>query len=297
MIRAIISPILSGVKTGLMGLLMALMAGPSLALPPLWIVRDGDSELVIFGSVHILPADLDWRPAALDVALGRADDVWFELPIDPSTQSRVAQLALEKGLLSKGVSLSQLLSPADRARLDRVAIRAGIQPEQLQRFRPWLAEASLAVADFRRQGAWAQEGVEQVLSASLAPSTQRRAFETPEQQISFLSEADEAQQVASLVETLRQMDQTPNLYEDLIAAWMTADLAGLERQALDPIRAKTPRLYRTLIRDRNRRWVRAIKQRLAGRGRSVMIVGVGHLLGKDGVPESLRRLGFSVEGP
>lgn len=284
-------------KIGLLGVLIALMAGPSLALPPLWTVRDGDSELVIFGSVHILPADLDWRPAALDVALARADDVWFELPIDPATQSRVAQLALEKGLLPRGVSLNQLLSPADRARLERLSIRAGIRPEQLQRFRPWLAEASLAVADFRRQGAWAQEGVEQVLSASLPATAQRRAFETPEQQIDFLSKANEAQQVASLVETLRQMDETPSLYNDLIAAWLRADLIGLDRQALGPIRAKTPGLYRTLIRDRNRRWVGVIEQRLAGQGRSVMIVGVGHLLGKDGLPERLRRLGYLVEGP
>jgi uncharacterized protein YbaP (TraB family) len=273
------------------------MAGPSLALPPIWIVRDGDSELVIFGSVHVLPADLDWRPPALDVALAQADDVWFELPIDPATQSRIAELALEKGLLPKGVSLSQLLPPADRARLERVSIRAGIRPEQLQRFKPWLAEASMALADFGRQGGRAQKGVEQVLSASLPATAQRRAFETPEQQIDFLAKANEAQQVASLAETLRQMDEAPDLYKDLIAAWMGADLMGLERQALDPVRAKTPQLYRTLIRDRNRRWVGAIEQRLAGQGRSVMIVGVGHLLGKDGVPDQLRRLGYVVEGP
>ena len=284
-------------RIGLIGVLLALMAGPSLALPPLWTVRDGDSELVIFGSVHVLPADLDWRPPALDVALAQADDVWFELPIDPATQSRIAELALEKGLLPKGVSLSQLLPPADRARLERVSIRAGIRPEQLQRFKPWLAEASLALADFGRQGGRAQKGVEQVLSASLPATTQRRAFETPEQQIDFLAKANEAQQVASLAETLRQMDETPDLYKDLIAAWMGADLMGLERQALDPVRAKTPQLYRTLIRDRNRRWVGAIEQRLAGQGRSVMIVGVGHLLGKDGVPDQLRRLGYVVEGP
>jgi uncharacterized protein YbaP (TraB family) len=153
------------------------------------------------------------------------------------------------------------------------------------------------VADFRRQGAWAQEGVEQVLSASLPVGTQRRAFETPEQQIDFLSKADEVQQVASLVETLRQMDETPGLYDDLIAAWMTSDLAGLEREALGPIRAKTPGLYRTLIRDRNRRWGRDIQHRLSGHGRSVMIVGVGHLLGQDGLPERLRHLGYAVEGP
>lgn len=280
-----------------LGGLMALLAGPCLALPPLWIVRDADSELVLFGSVHVLPSDLEWQPPALGAALGKADDVWFELPIDPGTQSRVAQLALEKGLLPKGVSLSHKLSAVARERLGRVAVRAGLRPEQLEPFRPWLAEASLSVADFQRQGARATAGVEQVLAADLGPDIERRAFETPDQQIDFMANVSEAEQIASLEEALRRMDEEPDTYEALLASWMAADLLALERQALLPIKAQTPRLYETLIRERNLRWVEAIKQRMAGRGQTVMVVGVGHLLGKDGVPERLRRLGYRVEGP
>jgi len=280
-----------------LGGLLALMAGPCLALPPLWIVRDADSELVLFGSVHVLPADLDWQPPALRAALGKADDVWFELPIDPGTQSRVVQLALEKGLLPKRVFLSHKLSSAGRKRLGRVAVRAGLRPEQLEPFRPWLAEASLSVADFQRQGARATAGVEQVIATELNRNIQRRAFETPDQQIDFMANVSEAEQIVSLEETLRRMAEEPDTYEALLASWMAADLVALEREALLPIRAQTPRLYNALIRDRNLSWVKVIMQRMAGRGRTVMIVGVGHLLGKDGVPERLRRLGYRVEGP
>lgn len=263
----------------------------------MWIVRDADSELVIFGSVHVLPADLDWQPPRLTLALGEADDVWFELPIDPATQSRVGQLALEKGLLPKGVHLSQKLSLEARARLDRVAARAGIRAVQLEGFRPWLAEASLSVADFQSQGARAKAGVEQVLASQLGPDVQRRAFETPDQQIDFLASVSEAEQIASLEETIRRMDEEPDSYEALISSWLSADLAALERETLHPVRLQTPELYKTLIRDRNLHWIEVIKQRMAGRGRTVIIVGVGHLLGKDGVPEGLRRLGYRVEGP
>ncbi len=280
-----------------LGGLMALMAGPSLALPPMWIVKDADSELVLFGSVHVLPVELDWQPPRLSSALRKADDVWFELPIDPATQSRVAQIALEKGLLPKGVHLRQKLSAAARARLDRVAVRAGIRSEQLEPFKPWLAEASLSVADFHQQGARAQEGVEQVLSTQLGPDVQRRAFETPEQQIDVLANVSEAEQIVSFEDTLKRMDEEPDTYETLISSWMAADLAALEREALLPVREQTPKLYKALIRDRNQRWIEVIKNRLAGHGRTVVIVGVGHLLGKEGVPERLRRLGYQVEGP
>lgn len=297
MIRFLIRPTAWRAHIMPLGALLALMAGPSLALPPMWIVKDPNSELVLFGSVHVLPADLDWQPPLLRSALRRADDVWFELPIDPATQSRVAQIALQKGLLPRGVYLSEKLSAAGRARLGRVAERAGIRPEQLEGFRPWLAEASLSVADFRQQGARAQEGVEQVLSAQLAPEVKRRAFETPEQQIDVLANVSEAEQLASLEDTLRRMDEEPDTYQALISSWMTADLVGLEREALLPVRQQTPKLYKALIRDRNLRWVEAIQHRMAGRGRTVIIVGVGHLIGREGVPERLRRLGYRVEGP
>ena len=46
------------------GVLLVLVMAPAaaLALPPVWTVRDHDSTLVIFGSVHLLP---DGVPAQL----------------------------------------------------------------------------------------------------------------------------------------------------------------------------------------------------------------------------------------
>ncbi len=44
-------------------------------------MRSHGAVVVLFGSIHLLPAGLDWRPPALDDALARADALWFELPI------------------------------------------------------------------------------------------------------------------------------------------------------------------------------------------------------------------------
>jgi uncharacterized protein YbaP (TraB family) len=37
--------------------------------------------------------------------------------------------------------------------------------------------------------------------------------------------------------------------------------------------------------------------RLKGHGHTVVVVGIGHLIGPDGVPARLRALGYSVTGP
>jgi len=289
-----------GLSAGL-GLAL-LLAQPVLAQPPVWIVKDKNSRMILFGSVHVLPAGPlgqlpVWMPPALSEAMTKAQDIWFELPIDPAAAAQVSQLAMAKGMLPPGQSLSRQISPEGRERLARIALRVGFRPDQLDRFQPWLAEASLAVAAFQLDGASGKDGVEQILSARLGPKVARKAFETPQEQIGFLASASPAEQLASLEETLRQIDEEPEAYKELVQAWMEADLASLDREALEPVRALTPGLYQTLIRQRNLNWAQTLGKRMAGRGTTLVVVGVGHLIGPDGLPAMLRAQGFSVEGP
>ncbi|MEO8113382.1 MAG: TraB/GumN family protein, partial [Phenylobacterium sp.] len=96
----------------LVGALAALfVATGARAQPPVWVVRDADSEMVIFGSVHVLPPGLDWKPPALSRAIAEADDIWFELPIDPASEAETARLAGQRGMLAADQSLFEMLKP------------------------------------------------------------------------------------------------------------------------------------------------------------------------------------------
>ena len=284
-------------KLGLFALAALLLSGPALAKPPVWVVRDADSEMVIFGSVHVLPPGLDWRPARLDAALKEADDLWFELPMGRATETEIAGLAAAKGVLPPSQSLSALLSPAGAAALARASQKYGLAPGFLDRLEPWFAEVALAGAQFRAEGADTESGVEKTVDATAPAGAQRRAFETPAQQIALFDEAPVSAQVASLEDSLEQLDKDPDAYGRLLAAWMAADTAALETDALAPLRKASPVLYARLVSERNAAWTRALDERLKGHGHTVVVVGVGHLLTADGVPARLRALGYSVEGP
>ena len=93
------------------------------------------------------------------------------------------------------------------------------------------------------------------------------------------------------------MEDDPQQYQELVRAWMAGDLATLDREALQPMRKTSPALFRALLIDRNARWARALDQRLKGHGRTVVVVGVAHLIGPQGLPARLRALGYRVEGP
>lgn len=266
---------------------------PARAEPAMWTVRDADSTIVIFGSVHLLPEDLKWRPAALDAALVRADDVWFETPTQGGES---AMLARQFGTLPAGDSLASKLTPKGKERFTRLADKLGLSPAALDGARPWLADLTFSVAAIMAEGAVADSGVENSL-ADAAPWAEKRFFETPAEQIGFLAQAPEADQLLSLEETLRQLDEEPTVFTQLIAAWMAGDQAALERLGVTPMRRLSPALYERLLAGRNRRWVDAIMTRLAGSGDTVIIVGAGHLTGPDSVPALLRARGVTVEGP
>jgi hypothetical protein len=282
--------------TALTGLIALAWAGAALALPPIWIVKHKDCEIVLFGSIHILPPGLKWEPPELERALTRADDLWFELPIDAKSEAETAQLAVAAGALPPTGSLFKLLPAADSALLAKVAQDYGVSPALLDRLKPWLAEITVSSGVYRRAGADANSGVEKILAA-VAAQAERRNFETPAEQIAFLSQGDQAEQIVSLRETLHELADTPDEYKALIDAWMSGDVRALDREALAPLRRTSPKLFRRLVTERNARWTQVLDQRLKGQGHTVVVVGIGHLIGPDGVPARLRALGYSVTGP
>jgi uncharacterized protein YbaP (TraB family) len=80
-------------------------------------------------------------------------------------------------------------------------------------------------------------------------------------------------------------------------AWAAGDVRAVERDAIDPMKRDDHALYERLIVERNRRFAARIAQ-LAQEGRNVfVVVGVGHLIGSEGVPAMLRRDGLKVDGP
>ncbi len=277
--------------------LLLVPAPTAVAQPALWTVRAPHATLILFGSVHLLPPGLDWEPPALAQALSTADELWFELPIDAATAATAQKLALEKGIMPKGGNLFSRLKAQDAERLRAISASVGVPPTMLASMRPWLAEVTLSLAQDTQAGGAASEGVDQQISDRAPDAIRRRAFETASQQIDYLAAAPLGDQISSLTETIGEISDDPDIYHRVVNAWMAGDVATLEKEALQPLAKASPRMYRRLISDRNRRWAEVLATRLKGEGAIVVVVGTAHLLGPEGVPALLRDRGFDVDGP
>ena len=282
-----------------LGALAALVWTPfsAHAAPPVWTIHDADSTIVLFGSVHILKPDTAWQPPALRDALAKADDLWFEIPLDDAAQLQASQAAVQEGLLPPGQNLSALLGPAAAKRLADVAVKLNLPVANLDRLRPWLADATVSDVMLAKDGAVGGEGVEQTLQRQVPVGVARRAFETPAGQIHLLASASQQAQLASLRDTLKSATDDPQAFARLVKLWMKGDTMGLDKEAVEGLRQVSPELYDIIIKRRNTNWVEQIINRLHGSGETVMVVGVGHLVGPDSVPSMLRAKGIKVDGP
>jgi hypothetical protein len=157
---------------------LLLGCGPARAEPPMWVVEDADSTLLIFGSFHLLPRGVAWRPKALDRALQEADDLWLEVAMDQPVNGAAQSQVAARGALPPGRTLSSMLSKDGARRLALIAGQAGMPVDRLDRLQPWLAETLLGVAVYRQQGALAEEGVEQQIAKTAPAGVRQVALES-----------------------------------------------------------------------------------------------------------------------
>ncbi|WP_174299854.1 TraB/GumN family protein [Caulobacter sp. S45] len=272
-------------------------AGAARADPPLWRVIGPGAEIDLFGSIHLLSDATRWKTPALEDRLAKADAVWFEIPLGNAAQAQAVSLMQAQGMLADGQTLSALLPPSLEARVVALAQREGLPAAAVEHMRPWLVELELELLFFEHQGAREDLGVEAQLNAAAPAHAERGAFETLADQVTMLASDPMAEQIASLKQTLDEIDTDPQIFARMADAWRRGDVQALVREVVTPMRKEDEALYRRLLVERNRRFAARIEQMAQGRQRVFVVVGVGHLVGPDGVPALLRRDGLKVEGP
>jgi uncharacterized protein YbaP (TraB family) len=262
--------------------------------PALWVVRDADSTLYLFGTVHVLRPTTAWGSARVDAAFDSADQVWFEIS-NPDDQAAVMPLIQQYGL-SPDRPLSSLLTAEEMTVLNTIAGSAGMPAGQIDVFRPWLAGLVLSVAPLMKAGYDPQSGVELVLKARAeAAGKPIQAFETVDKQVGILAGMSEADQLASLRLLLESWSDSTAELDQMVAAWASGDVQRLEALAVTEMQTETPALYEALLVRRNTDWANQIQTMLAGSGTVFIAVGAAHLAGDDSVQEILGDRGVTVE--
>lgn len=262
--------------------------------PALWVVKDADSTLYLFGSVHVLRPTTGWSSPRVQAAFDSASDIWFEIS-NPDDQAAIVPLMQQYGL-SPTYRNATALTTGELTLFGNAAQSVGSDAVRMDNYRPWLAALTLSVAPLVKAGYDPKSGVELVLKARAeAAGKPIHGFETLDKQIGILAQLPEDVQMAFLRETLKDYEKAATQLDDMVTAWASGDVDTIDRIMVEEMKEASPALYQALLVDRNTDWADQIQTLLQGSGTVFIAVGAGHLAGDDSVQAILQKRGVTVE--
>ena len=118
-------------------------------------------------------------------------------------------------------------------------------------------------------------------------------LETARDQLALFTGMPMAEQADYLMNSLEQAHDLPREIDGLVSAWQHGDTRWFEKE-IESDFGRDPLLYRSLLADRNRRWIARIEKLLDDDQNYLVIVGTAHLVGRDGVIELAARDGVGA---
>ena len=262
--------------------------------PALWVVRDADTTIYLFGTVHLLRPGLSWFDEAVREAFDASDELKIEVVL-PEDVSTIAPRFVAAGSYPAGTTLTSRMSPEQLTSYQAGLGRFGIPAAALDGYEPWFVSLSLAQGLYAAMGMTPDSGAEKTLTATAAAAGKPiTAFETVDDQLGFLDGTPESEQIGGLVMFFERAGEMRGFVDRLMTSWTEGkpeDTAVIMNEGM----GESPETIRIMLTDRNRRWADTLKARMDQPGTVFVAVGAGHLAGDNSVQTFLAERGLTAE--
>lgn len=252
--------------------------------PALWVVKDDDTTVYLFGTVHVLKPGMRWFDEGVREAFDASDEVVLEIakPDPQAIAALTAQLGTRGG-------------PPFAPEVDAAAQKLGMAKGAIDGMEPWLAVVTLNQLAVAKAGYAADNGVEATLSnAAEKAGKPVKALESVRAQLLLFDNLPGAAQSAMLDATVRELPQAGERLERLVTAWGAGDAETVGAE-VNRLAETSPEVAEALVARRNARWADWVAARMAQPGTVFVAVGAGHLAGKGSVQALLAEKGLKAE--
>jgi uncharacterized protein YbaP (TraB family) len=288
--------------SALVGLATAAVAAPQPAVAPatttaqpaLWEVSDPDTTIYLFGTIHLLPDNYQWRTPAIDTAIANSDSLVVETIVDQANPAELVAALTKLGYSYGLPPLAERVAPERRALLETAIAKTGIPRPIFDRMETWAAAFTLLGVQFKDLGLKGEHGVEQTLRDTFgAKGKPIGQLETNAEQLGFFDTLPEEAQRALLDGAITASPEMRDDFTEMLRGWATGDVDAIAKTFNRGL-ADSPPLREALLKRRNANWSRWIEQRLSQPGTVMVAVGAGHLAGSDSVQSMLEREGYRI---
>lgn len=275
-------------------------AGPPASPIFLWQVTAKDQPGVVYlnGSIHLQSETSAAMDRAVQLAMERADELVVEVDTSALDQAQVNRLTLQKGVLTAEDTLQNHVSPDTYKALTQCLAELGLSQQRFDRLRPWLAALTLTVIKMKLDGYRDDLGVDRLLiNEAKTREKPVRALETVEFQLDLFAQASAQAQESMLLQAIHEVSAQKTSTAIIEQAYRSGDSQQLEKAVLPNVEdhPEFGPFFQAVFVKRNQDMGHKLKLLLAEKRTFFFVVGVGHLVGQQGIIALLQRQGCTIK--
>lgn len=259
-----------------------------------WRISKGSHSFYIGGTCGALRSSDYPLPPEFELAYSLSDTIVFEMDPsvtnDPDFTFRLLKTASYQGNRSLGTVLSRENFNALKEKCEQNEFSI----EVLKKTKPSMVIMLLTLKELAKIDV-TKKGVDYHFhKRALRDRKSVLALETTEFQINLIASIDEGMENEIIAYGLSDIDDLQNNFNNLIRLWREGDLEAVQNQIVKKIR-KHPKLYKKLLSDRNREWIKYFEAFTYTEETEFVLVGLAHLAGRGGLISRLQKGGYIIE--
>jgi uncharacterized protein len=268
---------------------------PEAGRRPVWKIQSKDSTSYLMGSIHYLKSQSYPLDPAIESAFKDAKKVIFEIDLSSAQGDEAQHIVFSKAAYGDGTTLQQHLSETTyQLTADKLG-QLGLDIRTFNAFKPWFVANMILARSMQSMGFDPAHGIDQYFYRKAKETNKETTgLETFQYQLDLFNKMPDFVQDLMLLQTVKSADSMRGAVDTIVKAWSTGDLKTLDSTLLQSIR-EYPEVYQRVIVERNRAWLPKIESCMKTSESCFVIVGAGHLAGREGLIEALKAKGYSVD--
>lgn len=249
----------------------------------------------LFGTIHMIDKNAFFWPKGTLSALDAAEKVVFEIDLDDMFDMGKAMGLMTKAFMNDGKTLKDFYSPEDYNLVKAHFEDMGIPFFMMQKMKPMFLTV-FASGDIKPGEGLSGEGDIKSYEMELYSIAQESkkdvsGLETIDYQISVFDSIPYQEQADMLLQTIKTSDVEDDSFKQMIEMYTTQDI-NLMVSSMSEEEGISGN-EDVLLYNRNRNWIPIMSEKMKSES-TFFAVGAGHLAGKEGVLDLLKRQGYKL---
>lgn len=268
-------------------------AAPDIRQGLLWKASTARNTVYLLGSIHLASPDFYPLPEHIEQAFENSNVLVVEVDLNRLDQAKFQSLLAANGLYPREDSLWNHISANTRELVVDFCQQHGMDAEAFARMKPWLAAFATSFLPAATMQQSFAPGIDKYFLDKAGDRMRVEPLESAEYQLRVVSSLPAAQQERNLRDAVNNAGQSVEELAKLQTLWLEGDAQKLEAYLAGAMR-DDPEYEKRVFAERNPRMAERAEQCLKSSDRCFIVVGAGHMVGKDGVVRLLQNRGYKV---